>query len=139
MIEEKHMKKYAEIGFMTRNFGATLLIAVMAISVLNSVLVLTAAQTSAQTTAATGITKIAPTLLSKIGKSGMVNVLIETYTKDYSSVVSDINMLGGKVTHEYSHVKALAASIPADAAPTCSLEETAASKTSNPRRESPFR
>lgn len=114
MIEEKHMKKYAEIGFMTRNFGATLLIAVMAISVLNSVLVLTAAQTSAQTTAATGITKIAPTLLSKIGKSGMVNVLIETYTKDYSSVVSDINMLGGKVTHEYSHVKALAASIPAD-------------------------
>lgn len=43
-----------------------------------------------------------------------VQVLIETYTKDYARVVADIEALGGEVTFQYKYATGLAAKLPAN-------------------------
>lgn len=40
-----------------------------------------------------------------------INVLIETYNHDYTSIVAKIESLGGKVTHEFEYAKGLAAEV----------------------------
>jgi subtilisin family serine protease len=62
------------------------------------------------------VTKISPALFDHISASGLesVNVIIETYTSDYESIVSQIVNMGGEVTYQYKYVTGLAAKIPAD-------------------------
>jgi len=62
---------------------------------------------------APNIAKISPLLLNEIANAGeSVNVLIKTFTNDYSSVVAQINDLGGKVGFLYKYVTGLSASLP---------------------------
>jgi len=103
------------IGIFRRsNIAASLLIPILAISMLTLGMPLMTTQTITQTTP--NFAKISPMLFDKITTQGSapINVLIETYTNDYSGVVADVNSLGGKVTHGYKYINALAASIPAD-------------------------
>ncbi len=61
------------------------------------------------------IAKIAPAVFDQMAKAGeSVNVIVQTLSKDYSAVVSQINDLGGKVGHLYKYVSALSASVPAN-------------------------
>ena len=41
-----------------------------------------------------------------------VRILIETNTRDYSSVISQISALGGRVTSEFKYAQGLAAEVP---------------------------
>ena len=62
---------------------------------------------------APSIAKISPTLLNEMANAGeSVNVLIKTFTNDYSSVVRQINDLGGKVGYLFKYVSGLSASLP---------------------------
>jgi len=62
---------------------------------------------------APNIAKISPILLNEMANAGeSVNVLIKTLTKDYSSVVEQINDLGGKVGFLFKYVTGLSASLP---------------------------
>jgi len=64
--------------------------------------------------------RISPSLLGQIaiqGEAG-VRVLIETYTSDYSTIVADIDALGGEVHFEFKYAKGLAATLPADSVAT---------------------
>lgn len=60
--------------------------------------------------------KISHKLLSFIEApdDATIDVLISTVSNDYSSVVADIQRLGGKVRRQFQYVNALAASVPAD-------------------------
>lgn len=60
-------------------------------------------------------TKISHTLLGMIETQGdaPINVLITTVSKDYGSVIADIQRLGGNVRSQFEYVNALAASVPA--------------------------
>jgi len=62
------------------------------------------------------ITKVSPALFDYISISGHepVNVIIETYTDNYETVISQIVEAGGEVTYQYKYVNGLAAKIPAD-------------------------
>ncbi|MCS7124116.1 MAG: S8 family serine peptidase [Candidatus Bathyarchaeota archaeon] len=58
--------------------------------------------------------KISPVLWEEITRAtGFVNVLIETSTNDYSSVIQQINEMGGKVGLQFNFVKGLSAKVPA--------------------------
>jgi len=74
---------------------------------------------------AANLAKISPTLLEKVTAEGnsLVNVLIETRTSDYSSVVTNINDLEGKVGYQCKYVNALSATIPADKVAMLTLNE----------------
>jgi hypothetical protein len=62
---------------------------------------------------APSLAKISPTLWNEMANAGeSINVLIKTFTNDYSSVVKQINDLGGNVGFLYKYVNALSASIP---------------------------
>ncbi len=59
--------------------------------------------------------KLNPSLFGQtfIGGSDNINVLIETKTNDYSSVATQIESLGGRVTYQYQYVTGIAAQVPA--------------------------
>jgi len=62
---------------------------------------------------AANLAKISPTLLEVMAEeNSFVNVLIETRTSEYSSVIADVNSLGGEVGYQYKYVNALSATIP---------------------------
>ncbi len=64
---------------------------------------------------APSLAKISPTLWNEIANAGeSVNVLIKTFTNDYSSVVEQINDLGGNVGLLFEYVNGLSAFLPAD-------------------------
>ena len=60
--------------------------------------------------------KISHTLLNMIETQGdtPINILITTATDDYSSVIADIQRLGGNIRNQFQYVDVLAASIPAN-------------------------
>ncbi|RJS80537.1 hypothetical protein CW707_05455 [Candidatus Bathyarchaeota archaeon] len=60
--------------------------------------------------------KISHTLLNMIETQGdtPINILITTTTDDYSSVIADIQRLGGNIRNQFQYVDVLAASIPAN-------------------------
>ncbi len=61
------------------------------------------------------IAKITPAVFDQMATAGeSVNVIIQTLSKDYSAVVSQINDLGGKVGQLFKYVSALSASVPAN-------------------------
>ena len=63
---------------------------------------------------APNVSKISPALLNEMARAGeSVNVLIKTLSNDYSSVVNQINDLGGKVGYLFKYVSALSAALPA--------------------------
>lgn len=97
--------------FRKSKIATTFLIPILAISILTISMPLMTTQNMT-----TNFAKISPTLMNKITAYGdvSVNVLIKTHTSDYSSVIMDINSLGGKVGHQYKYVNALSASIPAN-------------------------
>jgi len=65
---------------------------------------------------APSIAKLSPTILEKITTLGNapVNVLIETFRRDYSNVINAIDALGGTVGHQFKYVNALSATLPAN-------------------------
>ena len=65
---------------------------------------------------APSIAKLSPTILEKITTLGNapVNVLIETFGRDYSNVINAIDALGGTVGHKFKYVNALSATLPAN-------------------------
>ncbi len=59
------------------------------------------------------IAKITPAVFEQLSSAGeSVNVIIETLSRDYSAVVSQINNFGGKIGHLFKCVNALSASVP---------------------------
>jgi hypothetical protein len=56
--------------------------------------------------------KISPGLFTEMFGQSNVNVLVETRTDQYSSVITNIARLGGQVTMTYKHVTGLAATLP---------------------------
>ena len=62
------------------------------------------------------LSKISSKLLDQIfmTEDEPIRVLIETYTKDYDTVIAQIINLRGKVTHEFKYVSGLAVVIPAN-------------------------
>ena len=61
------------------------------------------------------IAKIAPAVFDQMASAGeSINVIIQTLSKDYSAVVSQIDDLGGKVGQLFRYVSALSASVPAN-------------------------
>jgi len=63
---------------------------------------------------APSLAKISPTLWNEMMNTGeSINVLIKTFTNDYSSVVKQINDLGGNTGFLYKYVNGLSASLPA--------------------------
>jgi len=56
--------------------------------------------------------KVNPALFTEMFGHSNVNVLVETRTGQYSSVITDIARLGGQVTLTYKHVTGLAATLP---------------------------
>jgi len=59
------------------------------------------------------IGKISPTLLNEMTNAGeSVNVLIKTFTQEYSSLVKQISDLGGNVGFLFKYVNGLSASLP---------------------------
>jgi len=67
----------------------------------------------ANTSVVLNIGKISPTLWNEMANAGQsINVLIETFTNDYSNLVQQINDLGGKVGFLFKYVKGLSASLP---------------------------
>lgn len=105
---------YGVYTFRRSNIAASLLIPILAISILTLGMPLATTQTIPQITP--NLAKISPTLFDKMATEGNtpINVLIETYSGDYSSVIMDINCLGGEVGHQYRYVNALSASLPAN-------------------------
>ncbi len=101
--------------FRRSNVKTILLISIIAVSTL-SPSVLAAIQNFTQASVVDGLAKVSPRLLSRISKSGgsLINVLIETYNRDYSSTTMEIESLGGKVLSKYKYVNALSATVPAE-------------------------
>lgn len=64
---------------------------------------------------APSLAKISPTLWNEMANADeTINVLIKTFTNDYSSVVKQINDLGGNVGFLFKYVNGLSASLPAN-------------------------
>ena len=47
--------------------------------------------------------------------AGSINVLIETYSHDYASIISEIESLGGIITNQFKYASGLAAEVPINA------------------------
>jgi len=61
------------------------------------------------------VAKITPAVFDQMANAGeSVNLIIQTLSKDYSAVVSQINHLGGRVGQLFKYVNALSASVPAN-------------------------
>lgn len=61
------------------------------------------------------IQKISPILMNELANAGeSINVLIETVSNEYSSVINQINELGGKVGYVFEYLSGLSASLPAN-------------------------
>jgi len=97
--------------FQRRNLAVGLLIPMLAISILTLGIQLTT-----HTSMATNFAKLSPTLLNEIMTRGdaPINVIIETCASEYSSIIKEINSLGGLVNHEFKYINALSASVPAN-------------------------
>lgn len=69
-----------------------------------------------QNTQAPKLAEISSAVLSQIAAQPEknVDVLIETYTSDYTTIVAEIRKLGGKVTFQYKYARGLAATISAE-------------------------
>jgi subtilisin family serine protease len=63
------------------------------------------------------IAKLSPTLLEKITTVGNapLNVLIESHTNAYATIIADITRLGGTVNYQFKYINGLAATLAADA------------------------
>ena len=97
--------------FQRRNIAVGLLIPMLAISILTLGIQLTT-----HTSMATNFAKLSPTLLNEIMTRGdaPINVIVETCASEYSSIIKEINSLGGVVNHEFKYINALSASVPAN-------------------------
>ena len=109
---EKNMYVISSPIFRKTNIMTSLLIPILAISMLTIGIPLMTTQTSM----ATNFAKLSPTLLNEIMTRGetSINVLIETSTSEYSSIITDINGLGGGVNYQFKYVDALSATVPAN-------------------------
>jgi Subtilase family len=59
------------------------------------------------------ISKITPAVFEQMSSAGeSVNVIVQTLSSDYSAVVSQIEALGGEISHTFKYVNALSASVP---------------------------
>ena len=102
--------------FLKTNLKKAMLMSILTVLILNLGLMVETQTVTPATSTTNALAKISPTLLEKIDahKHVPLNVLVETRTNDYSSIIAEIEAFGGKVTHQYKYVKALAASVPAD-------------------------
>jgi len=67
------------------------------------------------------VAKISPVLFDEMASAGeSVNVLVKTFTNDYSAVVKQIEELGGKIGHLFKYFSGLSASLPASNIPELS-------------------
>jgi len=100
------MYSMSSYPFGKMNFKAAMLVPVLLLSMFTIAPL-------ANSQVAPNIAKISPTLLNEMANAGeSVNVLIKTLTKDYSSVVEQINDLGGRVGFLFKYVTGLSASLP---------------------------
>jgi subtilisin family serine protease len=96
------------------DFTAGLLIIVITLSVLATTIPLTMTKIRP---VKTNFAKISPTLLEELminKDASSINILIETYTNTYESIITDIQKLGGEVRYQYKYINAVAAAISAD-------------------------
>lgn len=92
--------------FGKTSFKAAVLMPILLLSMFSMVPVLT-------THVAPNIAKISQTLWNEMVNAGeSINVLIKTSTNEYSSVVQQINELGGRVGFQFRYVNGLSASLP---------------------------
>lgn len=97
--------------FQRRNIATGLLIPMLVLSILTLGIQLTT-----HTPMATNFAKLSPTLLNEIMVRGdaPINVIVETCASEYSSIIKEINSLGGVVNHEFKYINALSANVPAN-------------------------
>jgi len=102
---------HVALGLFRGKHASLMLISLLVISSFAFVIPITA---SMSLSASYG--KISHKLLSLIETKGNapIDVLISTVSNDYSSVIADIQRLGGEVRRQFQYVNALAASVPAD-------------------------
>ncbi len=96
----------------TRTFKASLLLPLLAFSLIAGTFAVTQVQSSV---VPVGLNKISPTLLGDIVTKGSapVDILVKTSTADYATIIGQITELGGTVRFQYKHVNALAATMEA--------------------------
>jgi subtilisin family serine protease len=102
---------YVVLGLFKGNSKPLMLISLLMLSSFAFVIPL-----AANAPLSAGYMKISHTLLGMIETQGdaPIDILITTVTNDYSSVITDVQRLGGNVRSQFEYVNALAASVPAN-------------------------
>ncbi|RLA82820.1 MAG: hypothetical protein DRG31_06905 [Deltaproteobacteria bacterium] len=102
-------------GFKGTQTASSLMIVLIASSLLSGILIANITLPANEYSAIPAAQKISVALLEKIGSGAeQVNVIIETFDKNYEPVKLLIQSLGGAVSFEYKYVNGLAAQLPAD-------------------------
>jgi len=99
------MHSMSSYPFGKMNFKAATLLPILLLSMFTMV-------PAMSSRVAPNIGKISPILLNELANAGeSVNVLIKTFSNDYSDLVKQINDLGGEIGYLFKYVNALSASL----------------------------
>lgn len=113
--KEKKNTNQIPIGtFRRSSIAASVLIPILAISILTLGIPFTTGQTTNPVTAPVGIQKLAPGVQKALGQESTVDVIVTTTMDIYDSLIAVVKSLGGKVTQTYKSIEAIAATVPAD-------------------------